>query len=52
MEAPVQGIGRERGEVLAVQRDQRHGELAAVGVRGGVGIGLELVAAREQGAER
>jgi hypothetical protein len=47
VEFHVQRVGRERGGIVLVQLEQGRSQLCAAGLRHGVGIGLELVAARE-----
>ena len=52
IKAHIDRIGRERGRVVLVQFEQGVGEVAAIGLRAGIGIGLELVAARKMRQQR
>ena len=52
VERGVDRVRGERGGVVLVQLEQRAGQVRAAGLRAGIGIGLELVPARQQRRQR
>ena len=48
----MQRIWRQGGGIVLVQLDERLDEIGRGGVRGGITVGLELVATRQQAAQR